>query len=104
MSHAANSNDDVLEQLIANYAAARAMWLRNLPGDGDLLSEGAIFEAFDEAGRAILRHPCGTAAARKISFVLLEDELYTMLKEDEDDGEDLLRLFLASLLTSEKLH
>lgn len=52
------------------------------------------------ASRAVLLHPCVTldAIRRKVSLVLEATDLYTMVREDEDDGDDLLRIFLSSLI------
>lgn len=88
------------ERLIAEYKAAFARWLETVSVGGDLVSDGPSFEQLDAVSRAILRYPCRTSAlaTRKIAFVLGAEELHAILKEDEDDGEDILRLFLVSII------
>lgn len=101
MSEAADdSGFEELQRLISGYLDTRAVWLATAGPNGDLMSEGESFEALEAASRALLRHPCLTLAAirRKVSFVLDATDLYAMVREDEDEAGDLLRIFLSSLV------
>lgn len=89
-----------LEHLISTYNKAQAIWLATAARNGDLVAEGKSFEALETASRALLHYPCKTFAAvrRKVSFVLDTDDLYTMVREDEDETGEILRIFLSSLI------
>ena len=95
------SDSGPLDRLIVAYLNARTAWLATATSDDDLLSQGAHFEAVEAAGVAIIHYPCLTLAdlRKKVAFLLSMDELYTMVREDEDHAGDLLRTFLSSLIT-----
>lgn len=94
------SEDTTLERVISVYLDARDIWLATAASGDDLVSEGESFQALEAASRALLHHPCLTLAAirRKVSFVLDAADLYAMVREDEDEAGDLLRVFLSSLV------
>lgn len=98
-----NNGSDMLdlERLISAYIEARGAWLGTTVPNGDLVADGNLFEIFETASRAVLRHACATpdAVRRKVALVLESTDLYTMMREDEDDGCDLLRVFLSSLIS-----
>ncbi|MCO6180897.1 hypothetical protein [Ciceribacter sp. RN22] len=99
VSRSRSASDPELEGLITSYIEARAMWLDSVTLDRDLPSEGDIFEKFEATGRAFVRHPCMVLSAvrRKVSFLLETPDLYLVVKEDEVQGQELLRIFLSSL-------
>lgn len=100
MPDAQDQSDRVLARLISTYLDAHTAWLSTAaPGD-DLISGGESFEALEKASRAFLSYPCLTldAVRRKVSFVLDLPDLYAMVREDEDETDDLLRVFLLSLI------
>ncbi len=104
------AQDFELERLISTYIEARATWLNSAAAGDDLVSQGESFEAVESAALVFLHHPCLTFAAmrRKVSFLLDTDDLYTMVREDEDETGEILRIFLSSLIahhsTSESHH
>ncbi len=95
-----SAQDPELEQSISAYVAARAKWLTSATADGDLMSQGECFEAVESAGLVFIHHPCRTFAAirRKVSFLLDNDDLYTIVREDADETGEVLRIFLTSLI------
>ncbi len=100
-----NTNRDYrsgeLEILISAFITARAAWLATATPDDDLLSSGTLFEMFEASSLALIRYPCSAIAdvRQKVMFLLATPELYVMVKEDEDQTDDLLRTFLSSLIT-----
>ncbi|MCO6181123.1 hypothetical protein [Ciceribacter sp. RN22] len=100
MAAGKNRPDTELERLIAAYFDARSAWLDTAASSGELVADDDRFEAFEAAGRAIVYHRCRLpeTVTRKIAFVLDTADLYSMVREDEDEAGDLLRVFLSSLI------
>ena len=102
MANVQNESDTDLERLISAYIKARGVWLGTTVQNGDLIADGDLFEVFEMVSRAVLFYACTTpdAVRRKVSLVLESTDLYAMVREDEEDGDDLLRIFLSSLIPS----
>jgi hypothetical protein len=94
--------DTTFERLISAYTDARTAWLSTAAPDGELTASGIHFERFERACLAVILYSCPSheTVSRKIFMVLEDADLYAMVREDEVHNDDVLRLFLASLIAS----